>query len=100
MRRGRAPTAGSTYSLIVMVFGSSSPTRPASLAVYQTLPILSSTSPCGPESRVGSGYSLNTPVTGSSRPITLARWPVYQTDPSAGEYAGSCGYGGLLGVIH
>ena len=30
---------------------------------------------------------------------TLARWPVYQIDPS-GATAGSCGYAGLLGVIH
>src|SRR5215471_13315828 len=55
--------------------------------------------PCGPEFGVGSANSLNCSVDGSKRPTTLARWPVYQIDPS-GATAGSCGYGGLLGVIH
>jgi hypothetical protein len=42
---------------------------------------------------------LNCSVAGSKRPIVLARCAVYQIDPS-GATAGSCGYAGLLGVIH
>src|SRR5215510_11177333 len=90
---------GILYSVILPVFGSILPIRPAAFPVYQMLPSLSACSPCGPELAVGSVYSLNCCVAGSKRPTTLARWPVYQIEPS-GATAGSCGYGGLLGVIH
>src|SRR5438067_8969316 len=71
----------------------------AAFPEYQMLPSLSATIPCGPEFGVGSANSLNCSVAGSKRPTTLARWPVYQIEPS-GATAGSCGYGGLLGVSH
>ena len=73
--------------------------RAAALPVYQMFPSLSGCRPCGPELGVGSGNSLNCSVFGSKRPTTFARWPVYQTEPS-GATAGSCGYGGVLGVSH
>src|SRR5262249_27716229 len=73
--------------------------RPAALPVYQMLPSLSACSPCGPEFGVGSPNSLNCCVAGSKRPMVLARCAVYQMDQS-GATAGSCGYAGLLGVIH
>src|SRR5712664_2632540 len=53
-------------------------------------PVLSATSPCGPEPGVLSAYSLNWPLLGSNRPSTLALKPVYQSEPS-GAASGSCG---------
>src|SRR5262249_48122627 len=90
---------GILYSVILPVFGSILPISPAELPVYQMLPSLSGCSPRGPEFFVGSAYSLNCVVAGSKRPTTFARCPVYQMEPS-GATAGSCGYAGLLGVIH
>src|SRR5438105_1541180 len=95
----RALGFGILYSVILPVFGSILPINPAALPVYQMLPSLSGCRPCGPEFGVGSLYSLNCCVAGSKRPTTLARWPVYQIEPS-GATVGSCGYGGVLGVIH
>src|SRR5438034_3693633 len=95
----RAFGFGILYSVILPVFGSIFPINPAALPVYQMLPSLSGCRPCGPELAVGSLYSLNCCVAGSKRPTTFARWPVYQIEPS-GATVGSCGYGGLLGVIH
>src|SRR5262249_9914500 len=95
----RAFAFGILYSVILPVFGSILPINPAAFPVYQTLPSLSGCRPCGPEFGVGSLYSLNCCVAGSKRPTTLARCPVYQIEPS-GATVGSCGYGGVLGVIH
>src|SRR5260221_7990245 len=90
---------GILYSVTLPVFASTLPISPAAFPVYQTLPSLSTCRPCGPELGVGSGNSLNCSVAGSNRPMVLARCAVYQIDPS-GATAGSCGYAGLLGVIH
>src|SRR6476659_5649532 len=95
----RAFAFGILYSVTLPVLGSTLPINPAALPVYQMLPSLSACSPCGTEFGVGSGNSLNCCVAGSKRPIVLARCAVYHTDPS-GATAGSCGYAGLLGVIH
>ena len=67
--------------------------------VYQMLPSLSSTRPCGPECGVLSRYSLNCPVLGSSLPSTLANCPVYQMAPSA-VASGSCGREPGVGTGH
>src|SRR5258708_15845761 len=87
------------YSVTAPVFGSSLPTSAPVLPVYQILPALSSTSPCGPECAVLSGYSLNWPVFGSSLPSTLAICPVYQSDPSLAA-SGSCGRDPGVGTFH
>src|SRR5882672_11555814 len=85
-----AAGSGILYSVTSPVFGSSLPTSAPVFPVYQMLPLLPSTSPCGPEWGVLSGYSLTLPVFGSTRPRTLAIWPVYQSDPSFAA-SGSCG---------
>ncbi len=82
--------SGIGYSVTAPVFGSSLPIRAPVLPVYQTLPSLSSTSPCGPELAVLSGYSLTLLVFGSTRPRTLAICPEYHSDPSRAAI-GSCG---------
>src|SRR5882672_8163039 len=82
--------SGIGYSVTAPVFGSSLPIRAPVLPVYQTLPSLSSTRPCGPEWAVLSGYSLTLPVFGSTRPSTFAIWPEYQSEPSD-PAIGSCG---------
>src|SRR5207248_149760 len=95
----RAFGFGILYSVTFPVFASTLPMRPAALPVYQMLPSLSGCSPCGPDFAVGRSNSLNCLVAGSKRPMVLACCAVYQTEPS-GATAGSCGYAGLLGVIH
>src|ERR1043166_1363654 len=82
--------SGIGYSVTAPVLGSSLPIKAPVLPVYQMLPSLSSTRPCGPEYGVLSGYSFTSPVFGSTRPSTLAIWPVYQSDPSRAA-SGSCG---------
>src|SRR5712691_1081197 len=85
-----AAGSGILYSVTLPVFGSSLPIRLAWLPVYQTLPSLSSTRPCGPVCEVLSVYSLTVPVFGSTRPSLLVIWPVYQMAPSLAA-SGSCG---------
>src|SRR2546423_2342143 len=85
-----ASGSGILYSVTSPVLGLSLPTSAPVLPVYQMLPALSSTSPCGPECGVFSGYSLTCPVFGSTRPSTFAIWPVYQSEPSCAA-SGSCG---------
>jgi len=75
--------SGIGYSVTAPVFGSSLPINAPVLPVYQMLPSLSSTRPCGPELAVLSGNSFTLPVFGSTRPSTLAICPEYQSDPSA-----------------
>src|SRR5919204_424571 len=91
--------SGILYSVTAPVLGSSLPIRAPVLPVYQMLPSLSASRPCGPECGVLSGYSLKAPVLGSSRPSTLAIWPVYQSDPSA-VASGSCGREPGVGTGH
>ena len=67
----RAFGSGILYSVILPVFGSILPMRAAAFPVYQTLPSLSATMPCGPEFGVGSANSLNCCVTGSKRPLQV-----------------------------
>src|SRR6266704_3238744 len=91
--------SGIGYSVTAPVFGSSLPIKAPVLPVYQMLPSLSSTRPCGPECGVLTGYSLKRPVFGSSRPSTLVIWPVYQSDPSL-VARGSCGRDPGVGTCH
>src|SRR5437879_4809900 len=56
-----ASGSGILYSVTAPVFGSSLPTRAPVLPVYQMLPSLPSTRPCGPECGVLRGYSLKRP---------------------------------------
>src|SRR5713226_1938784 len=91
--------SGILYSVTAPVFGSSLPINAPVLPVYQMLPSLSSTRPCGPECGVLRGYSLKRPVFGSSRPSTLFIWPVYQSDPSL-VARGSCGRDPDVGTCH
>src|SRR2546429_8183451 len=67
--------------------------------VYQMLPALSSTRPCGPEWGVLSGYSLTWLVLGSTRPSTFAICPVYQSEPSRAA-SGSCGLDPGVAACH
>src|SRR2546430_9611254 len=85
-----ASGSGILYSVTLPVFGSSLPTSAPVFPVYQMLPALSSTRPCGPEWGVLSGYSLTWLVLGSTRPSTFAICPVYQSEPSRAA-SGSCG---------
>src|SRR6266851_296194 len=94
-----ASGSGIGYSVTAPVLGSSLPISAPVLPVYQMLPSLSSTSPCGPECGVLSGYSLNWPVLGSSRPSTLAICPLYQSEPSLAAN-GSCGRDPGVGTFH
>src|SRR2546421_588072 len=89
-RRGRDAGSGTLYSVTLPDFGSSLPISAPVFPVYQMLPALSSTRPCGPECCVFSGYSLTLPVFGSIRPRAFAICPVYQSDPSRAA-SGSCG---------
>src|SRR5207245_841514 len=91
--------SGILYSVTAPVFGSSLPIKAPVFPVYQMLPSLSSSRPCGPECGVLSGYSLIRPVLGSSRPSTLAIWPVYQSDPSLAA-KGTCGREPGVGTCH
>src|SRR5437879_2399292 len=85
-----SPVSGVLYSVTSPLLGFSLPISEPVLPVYQMLPPLSSTRPCGPECAVLSGYSFTLPLFGSTRPSTLAIWPVYQSEPSRAAM-GSCG---------
>src|SRR6266849_10778902 len=91
--------SGILYSVTAPVFGSSLPISDPVFPVYQILPSLSSTKPCGPEWAVLRGYSLNCPVFGSSLPSTLAICPLYQMAPSR-VASGSCGRDPGVGTCH
>src|SRR5262245_58312664 len=95
----RAAGSGMGYSVTSPVFGLSLPIWALKLLVYQILPSLSATKPCGPALGVFRGNYLIVPVWGSNRPSTLANCPVYHREPS-GATSGSCGREPGVGTVH
>ena len=76
-----AAGSGILYSVILPVLGSSLPTVPLPLPVYQIFPSRSGVMLCG-KAFSGNAYSQTSPVFGLIRPTRLPNCPQYQIIPS------------------
>src|SRR5262245_24070199 len=90
--------SGILYSVTLPVAGSTLPTVPFLLPLYQGMPLSSSHTECG-SAFGGSLYSFIAPVAGSSRPIRLPNCPAHQIDPSA-AWIGSRERWPSVGICH
>jgi hypothetical protein len=86
------------YSVTLPVAGSTLPTVPFLLPVYQGMPLSSSQTECG-NAFGGSLYSFISPVAGLSRPIRLPNCPAHQMVPSA-AWIGSRERWPSVGICH